>query len=351
MAVGPPGGERHVQPPVAPLDPALEEQLVEVGVQPDEVEHLAPHLHVGYVQVGGLATEVLRVGRPAHGGVEGLAPESAGDSGHAEPVPDGFEHVAAQLPHIFHLPFVGVVVYPHPDGHSRACHLFEREMLAQHFVVFHGFFHNHCFACRLGKYCMASEAVLQSPEARFAVGAGRQPQPVALEQRVAPHALAHGSPGGSAPGVSRHADAHAPACQLDNLPEGERLPVGMAQASLAVCVVGGLHEVGHRGLAACRPGVCPCEQHGQVGGHDAARLPGQSGLLGHVSFNGGLAWPRLVIDFFHGDYIRQYPKFCHGKPFLPLRWLRGGVLGVCHAFRGCGLCSDKGNDGSDKVSD
>ncbi len=30
-------------------------------------------------------------------------------------------------------------------------------------------------------------------------------------------------------------------------------------------------------------------------------------------------------DIFKGDYIRQYPKFCHGKPFLPLRWLRGEV--------------------------
>ena len=51
-----------------------------------------------------------------------------------------------------------------------------------------------------------------------------------------------------------------------------------------------------------------------------------------------------------GDYIRQYPKFCHGKLFLPLRWLRGEFW-VCHAFRGCGLCSGKDNGGSDKVSD
>lgn len=28
---------------------------------------------------------------------------------------------------------------------------------------------------------------------------------------------------------------------------------------------------------------------------------------------------------YHGDYIRHYPKFCHGKPFLFLKWLRGRV--------------------------
>lgn len=27
----------------------------------------------------------------------------------------------------------------------------------------------------------------------------------------------------------------------------------------------------------------------------------------------------MATRFFEGDYIRQYPKFCHDKPFLPLR--------------------------------
>ena len=33
----------------------------------------------------------------------------------------------------------------------------------------------------------------------------------------------------------------------------------------------------------------------------------------------------LGLDYVNGDYIRHYPNFCHGKPFLSLRWLRGGV--------------------------
>ena len=51
-----------------------------------------------------------------------------------------------------------------------------------------------------------------------------------------------------------------------------------------------------------------------------------------------------VIYYFPGDYIRHYPKFCHGKPFLSLRWLRGEVW-VCHAFFGAWLISDMDNGG------
>ena len=42
----------------------------------------------------------------------------------------------------------------------------------------------------------------------------------------------------------------------------------------------------------------------------------------------------FIYIIYNGDYIRQYPKFCHGKPFLPLRWLRGGVLGYATLFGG-----------------
>ena len=34
-----------------------------------------------------------------------------------------------------------------------------------------------------------------------------------------------------------------------------------------------------------------------------------------------------------GDYIRQYPKFCHGKTSLPLKWLCGVVWGMPRFFR------------------
>lgn len=35
-----------------------------------------------------------------------------------------------------------------------------------------------------------------------------------------------------------------------------------------------------------------------------------------------------------GEFVLLYPKFCHGKTSLPLRWLRGGVLGGMPRFFG-----------------
>jgi hypothetical protein len=94
-AVRSPCGVANVQPAAACFRPALEEQLVEVGVAADEVVHSAPSLLVADVYVGRFARKVLRCARPAYRPVKCLRAVAAGDTDSAEAPAQRFEHVAA----------------------------------------------------------------------------------------------------------------------------------------------------------------------------------------------------------------------------------------------------------------
>ena len=101
----------EVQPAVTQATAVLEEQLVEVRVADDPLEPLARHLLIGHREVGSLTQHVLRAAHAAHGTVQRLAAEAAGDADWlAIVLAQWLQHFLAQSPHGQHLLIAGLVV-------------------------------------------------------------------------------------------------------------------------------------------------------------------------------------------------------------------------------------------------
>lgn len=122
----------HMQPAHAVLADTFKEQLVELEVLLDIAEHLAAHLDVRDVDVGSLAQPVLRVLHAAHGPVKFVAAVPTGDTDHTEALPQGFQHMLAQLLQAIHHLFARLIPDAEPDGGPTGTHLPKREMWREH---------------------------------------------------------------------------------------------------------------------------------------------------------------------------------------------------------------------------
>ena len=86
----------YVEPATSIAHGMLKEQLVEIQVLLDVAEHLLSSLHRRDVDVGSLATQVLRYRASTNGMVQSWAAVAAGDANHAEAKSQGFQHLLSQ---------------------------------------------------------------------------------------------------------------------------------------------------------------------------------------------------------------------------------------------------------------
>jgi len=110
----------------------LEEQLVEVQVIHDILIPAAPRLYVWQVDVGSLATQVLRVPHSMHRLVQFLASVAAIDVYRfALMVAQGLQHLSAQVPQVDDSLPVRSVVNAQALGRRTLNKLFQSEVLRQ----------------------------------------------------------------------------------------------------------------------------------------------------------------------------------------------------------------------------
>ena len=121
-----------MQPAHSILTDMLKKQLVELQVLFYKAEHLAAHLDVRDVDVGRLATQMLRVLYAAHGSVQSFTAVPTGDPDDTEALPQGFQHMLAQLLQAIDYFFTRFVSDAESDSGSTGTHFPQGEMRRQH---------------------------------------------------------------------------------------------------------------------------------------------------------------------------------------------------------------------------